>query len=71
MPPMGAVGFTPTLEAGDYAVWVQETAECTTFIYDFDFALGAIPEPTSLILLGSASLLCLGLVRRHKPAAHP
>jgi hypothetical protein len=64
MPSMGAAGFTPPLLGpADYAVWIQETALCTTCTYDFDFVLAAIPEPASgaMVLTGLAllaGLLC-------------
>src|SRR3984893_2947732 len=59
MLPLGAAGFTPPLLGpADYAVWIQETAACTTCIYDFDFVLAAIPEPASgaVVLAGLALL---------------
>jgi PEP-CTERM motif len=70
MPPMGETGFMPPLGPGDYAVWLQETGVCGPSLcnYGFDFTLAAIPEPASLVLLGSA-LLGLGLICRRKPAA--
>jgi hypothetical protein len=40
--PMGAAGFAP-LGEGDCAL-DQETAACTTCIYDFNFVLAAIPN---------------------------
>jgi hypothetical protein len=59
MPSMGAAGFTPPLLGpADYAVWIQETALCTTCIYDFDFVLAAIPEPAS----GAVALTGLALL---------
>ena len=69
--PMGAAGFTPPLLGpADYAVWIQETAICTTCIYDFDFVLAAIPEPTS----GAVVLTGLGLLvvlRRRRESRSP
>ena len=69
--PMGAAGFTPPLLGpADYAVWIQETAICTTCIYDFDFVLAAIPEPTS----GAVVLTSLGLLvvlRRRRESRSP
>jgi len=70
MSPMGAAGFVPPLGEGDYAVWIQETALCTTCIYDFDFVLAAIPEPTS----GAVVLTGLGLLvvlRRRRESRSP
>ena len=70
MSPMGAAGFVPPLGEGDYAVWIQETAACTTCIYDFDFVLAAIPEPTS----GAVVLTSLGLLvvlRRRRESRSP
>jgi hypothetical protein len=69
--PMGAAGFTPPLLGpADYAVWIQETAICTTCIYDFDFVLAAIPEPTSgaVVLTGLGLLMVL---RRRRESRSP
>jgi hypothetical protein len=66
MPSMGAAGFTPPLLGpADYAVWIQETALCTTCTYDFDFVLSAIPEPASGAVVLAGLALLAGL-RRHR-----
>jgi len=69
--PMGAAGFVPPLGEGDYAVWIQETAMCTTCTYDFDFVLAAIPEPASgaVVLTGLALLAGLRCHRRSRSRA--
>jgi len=65
-PPMGAAGFIPPLLGpADYAVWIQETAICTTCTYDFDFVLAAIPEPASGAVVLAGLALLAGL-RRHR-----
>jgi hypothetical protein len=67
VPPMGAAGFVPPLGAGNYAIWIQDTALCTC-TYGFDFVLAAIPEPASSagILTGLAVLVAVRRARRQR-----
>lgn len=50
----GASGFRAPLPAGDYTLWIQETAP-GSYSYRFNLLLSPVPEP------GSALLVALGL----------
>lgn len=62
-PEFGGIGFTGNLQAGTYTFWVQDT---TDFVnqYCIDFVITPVPEPSSALLMGVASFLCL---RRRRP----
>lgn len=62
VPEAGSSGFDVPLGAGDYAVWIQETATGTA-VYNFDFTLTAVPEPATALLWGGG-LLALAALRR-------
>ena len=60
----GAVGYTGSLPAGTYTVWVQETGTGVA-AYGFDFSVSQVPEPASaLMLLAGVAGLGLALKRR-------
>lgn len=54
----GSTGFLPPLPAGEYAIWIQETATGTSS-YAFDFQIVPVPEPALAlpVLLGLAALV--------------
>lgn len=56
----GASGFTSPLAAGDYTLWIQETAP-GRFNYRFNLVLTPVPEPSALVLgmLGLCGVLGL------------
>ena len=56
----GALGFTPPLPAGTYALWTQQL-QTQTVTYSFDLVV--VPEPTEATLL-TAGLLVLAFARR-------
>ncbi len=60
----GAVGFSGALPAGTYTVWVQETATGVAN-YGFDFAVSAVPEPASALLM-LAGVAGLSTLRRRR-----
>jgi hypothetical protein len=45
-------GFTPPLGPGTYTWWLQEDSAGSTLSYDLSFEVSAVPEPSSLLLLG-------------------
>ncbi len=58
---LGGTGVTAPLGAGDYTLFLNETA--STFTYAFELNTSAIPEPSSALLLSLASI---GLMRRRR-----
>lgn len=58
----GSQGFGPPLGAGTYTFLIQQLGASTS--YQFDFNVTAVPEPTSIALLGCAAMLLLA--RRKK-----
>lgn len=65
----GSSGFTAPLGAGDYSVWIQETAAGTAN-YGFNFAVAQVPEPETwaLMLVGFG---ILGGAMRRRPGRLP
>jgi hypothetical protein len=59
---LGATGFAPPLTGASYTFWIQQTGAETT--YQLDFVVSAIPEPSSVVMLGMLSLWALMLPRR-------
>jgi hypothetical protein len=62
----GSTGFLPPLPAGEYAIWIQETATGTSS-YAFDFQIVPVPEP-ALALCVLLGLAALGGARLRRPA---
>jgi hypothetical protein len=60
----GAAGFAAPLAAGEYAFWVQELGQRST--YRFDLVLTPVPEPSAarLLAVGAALLAGASFVRR-------
>jgi hypothetical protein len=61
VPNNGSSGFT-TIGAGIYSIWIQDF-NAGTFTYGFDFAVTAVPEPSTFSLAALAFLGVLGLMR--------
>lgn len=59
----GAIGFTPPLPSGDYAFWIQQLNNDTS--YELQFVVSSVPVPAALPLLGSG-LLALGAYARRR-----
>ena len=60
----GALGFTPPLPPGTYAMWTQQLQ---TQLVTYSFDLVVVPEPTQATLL-TAGLLVLAFARRRARA---
>lgn len=60
----GAIGFTPPLPAGNYAVWLQQTSSTDLTSYTLDFVVTPVPEPAAAPLAGGALLLGALAARR-------
>lgn len=65
IPSAGSSGFTPPLNAGPYAFWIQDFNSGTT-PYGFELTLTPVPLPAALLLFAS-SLGFLGLLGRRRP----
>ena len=67
----GASGFTAPLPAGDYTLWLQETAT-GSFTYRFNLLLSPVPEPSGAALGALGALAALVAIRsrsrRHRPS---
>jgi hypothetical protein len=61
----GALGFTPPLPAGTYAMWTQQLQ---TQMVSYSFDLVVVPEPTQATLL-TAGLVVLAVARRRAARA--
>lgn len=53
----GSQGFTPPLAAGTYTFLIQQTGATTA--YQFDYGVTAVPEPSSLSLVGLTAAMAL------------
>lgn len=66
----GAQGFSPPLPANQYTFWIQQTGAALTS-YEFDFVVAQVPEPSSGLLCGIASvaatIIALGARRQARP----
>jgi hypothetical protein len=58
---VGAQGFTPPLPAGTYTFFIQQLGATTN--YQFDYGVSAVPEPTSIGLIGIGAA---GLLKRRR-----
>lgn len=58
----GSAGFTPPLASGNYVFLIQQLGASTN--YQFDFNVTSTPEPTGLLLFGTAAA---GLLMRRRP----
>jgi hypothetical protein len=56
-----AIGFTGSLPAGYYTLWIQQTTAGAATAYDFDIT---VPEPGAWLLMGLASTALFALRRR-------
>lgn len=54
-----------SLAAGDYAFWLQETADVTVD-YEISFEVATVPVPAAAWLFGSGLLGLMGIARRKK-----
>jgi len=48
----GSQGFLPPLPSGNYTFLIQQTGSAQTS-YEFDYVTTAVPEPSTLLLMGS------------------
>jgi len=58
----GSIGFTPPLTGPNYAWWLQQTGDPTSYVLEFN----VVPEPSTLLVTAG---LALGLRRRTKRRA--
>jgi hypothetical protein len=63
----GALGFSPPLPAGTYAMWTQQL-QTQMVSYSFDLVVTPVPEPTQATLL-TAGLVVLAVARRRSARA--
>jgi hypothetical protein len=47
----GSQGFIPPLPSGNYTFLIQQTGSAQTS-YEFDYVATAVPEPSTLLLIG-------------------
>jgi hypothetical protein len=67
--PAPVIGFAAPLPSGSYSFWIQETS-ANPVNYSLSFNVSAIPEPSSLAMLGLGGLLFPYFIRRRrKPAS--
>lgn len=58
----GSIGFAPPLTGPNYAWWLQQTGDATSYVLEFN----VVPEPSTLLVTAG---LALGLRRRAKRQA--
>lgn len=63
-PDFGGIGLSSPLAAGQYTLWMSETATDTNIGYSLDFQVTSIPEPATGILGLFAALGFVGKRRR-------
>ena len=62
-----AIGFTAPLQAGSYALWIQDT-NFGTATYALRIAVSVVPEPASVGMTLAGLALLAGLRRLRRPA---
>lgn len=59
----GSIGFTPPLTGPNYAWWLQQTGDPTSYVLEFN----VVPEPSTLAVIGT--MLAMGARRRPRRRA--